>query len=101
MNKEDLVNKVVGLTNVDRNAVRAVVDASTESIASALESRKPVMLIGFGTFAVAKRKARTVNHPRTGVPVRIDARAVPVFRPHSRLRGRIAAKRGRGRPRKK
>ena len=63
LNKEDLVKQVAQHTNLSQAAVHPVVTATMENIASALEGKNPVMLIGFGTFAVAKRKARKVNHP--------------------------------------
>ena len=101
MNKEDLVKQVAEQTNLSQAAVHPVVTATMENIASALERKNPVMLIGFGTFAVAKRKARRVNHPQTGKPMRIDAKHVPVFRPGSELKRRVAGKRKRGRPRRR
>lgn len=101
MNKKELTAKVAEETQLGRQAVQQVIDATTGTIATALEKKTPVMLIGFGTFAVAKRRARMVNHPQTGKPLKINARNVPVFRPGSRLKSRIAARRWPGRPRKR
>jgi len=101
MNKKELVREVAGVTQLSRSAVHSVVDACTEAIASALEKRKRIMLVGFGTFGLAKRRARTVNHPQTGKQIRVAARLVPVFRAGTELKKRVAAKRGRGRPRKR
>jgi len=44
------------------------------------------MLVGFGTFSVAKRKARTGRNPQTGAPIKIAARKVPKFTPGSDLK---------------
>ena len=101
MNKEDLVREVAGLTQLSGSVVQSVVDSCTEAIASALEKKKRIMLIGFGTFSTGKRKARTVNHPQTWKPLRIEAETVPIFRSGTALKKRVVAKRGCGRPRKK
>ena len=101
MNKRLLVASVAEQTELDRRSVKSVIDAAMETIASVMERKKRVMLIGFGTFGVAKRRARIVNHPQTKEPLKIEAKTVPVFRPGTRLKKRIAARRGRGRPRKR
>ena len=48
------------------------------------------MLAGFGTFNVRKRKTRVARNPRTGDPVDVPSRSVPVFKPSKHLRGRVA-----------
>jgi len=101
INKNDLVTEVAGKIQLSRRSVRSVVDATMETIAASLEKRRKLMLIGFGTFRVAKRGARQVNHPQTGDTIRIDATHVAVFRPGTALKKRVAAKRPRGRPKKK
>lgn len=101
MNKEQLAAEVAGQTQLTNKAIRQVLDATTGAIGASLEKKKPVMLIGFGTFNVAKHRARMVNHPQTGKPLKIDAKHVPVFRPGSRLKKRIAARSWPGRPRKR
>jgi len=82
------------------NDVQSVVEATMEAIAAAMEQKDAVMSVGFGTFATGKRKAVTVNHTRTGKPIRVQAKTLPVFRTGSALRKRVAAKRPRGRLKK-
>jgi len=57
------------------------------------------MLIGFGVFAAARRKTRTVKHSQTGKPIRIDARFGPVFRPRDGAKEAGCAEAGEGRSR--
>jgi len=80
MNKGDLVNEVAKVVSTKKEA-KAAVDCIFETITNALKKRKsePVTLIGFGTFKVNKRKARTGRNPRTGEAIKIKASRVPKF----------------------
>lgn len=80
MNKNDLVNKVsddTGLSKVD--AGRAV-DSVLDSVTAQLAAGGEVRLVGFGTFAVANRKATTGRNPRTGETIQIKASRSPKFK---------------------
>ena len=80
MNKNDLVSAVAdssGLTKAD--AGRAV-DAVFDSIASALKSGGDVRIVGFGTFSVRERAARSGRNPQTGQTIQIAAAKVPSFK---------------------
>ena len=80
MNKQDLIGAVAeasGLTKADSSkAVEAVFD----SITGALKKGDEVRLVGFGTFAVSKRKASTGRNPRTGAAMQIKASTQPKFK---------------------
>jgi DNA-binding protein HU-beta len=80
MNKQDLIAAVAeasGLTKADASkAVEGVFDAIT----GALKKGDEVRLVGFGTFAVSKRKASTGRNPRTGAPMQIKASSQPKFK---------------------
>jgi DNA-binding protein HU-beta len=80
MNKQDLIAAVAdasGLTKADAGkAVEGVFDAIT----GALKKGDEVRLVGFGTFAVSKRKASTGRNPRTGAPMEIKASSQPKFK---------------------
>ena len=80
MNKQDLIAAVAdasGLTKADAGkAVEGVFDAIT----GALKKGDEVRLVGFGTFAVSKRKASTGRNPRTGAPMQIKASSQPKFK---------------------
>ena len=78
MNKGDLVSevvKVVGKKKVAEEAINCVLD----SIAASLKKGNSVTLVGFGTFSVAKRAARTGRNPQTGKAIKIKAKKVPKF----------------------
>ena len=78
MNKGDLVNEVAKVVNTKREA-QAAVDCVISTITKALKKKDPVTLIGFGTFKVAQRKARTGRHPQTGEEIKIKAKKVARF----------------------
>ena len=78
MNKGDLINEVAKVTNTKKEAQEAV-DCILTSITKALKKKDTVTLVGFGTFKVNKRKARTGRNPQTGETLKIKARNVPKF----------------------
>ncbi len=83
MTKADLVDQIYeaigpGVTKKD---CASVVDAFLNAVKQALADERRIELRGFGTFEVRYRKARTARNPRTGEPVDVPPRAVPVFRP--------------------
>lgn len=89
MTKAELVSKVaedVGLKKVEaEKAISALVSAIKE----VLKKDGRMALTGFGTFAVAKRKARTGRNPQTGQPIKIKAAKVVKFRPGKDLKSFI------------
>ena len=78
MNKGDLINEVAKVTNTKKEAQEAV-DCILTSITKALKKKDTVTLVGFGTFKVSKRKARTGRNPQTGETLKIKAKKVPKF----------------------
>jgi DNA-binding protein HU-beta len=89
MKKVELVEalaKKVGLTKAE--AGRAL-DATFEVIAEALEKGDRVPLVGFGTFGISKRGARTARNPRTGENIKIPARKAVVFKAGTALKNRV------------
>ncbi|MDD3726132.1 MAG: HU family DNA-binding protein [Candidatus Ratteibacteria bacterium] len=85
MNKAQLVDAVAKVVCSKKEAVAAV-DAVLGSITASLKKGQAVTLVGFGTFKVAKRKARTGRNPRTGKEIKIPAKKVPVFKAGSELK---------------
>ena len=81
MNKTDLVNEIAAKAGLSKVAAKAALDATLESIAQALENEDKVQLIGFGTFAVVEKPARTGLNPRTKEKIEIPARNVVKFKP--------------------
>jgi DNA-binding protein HU-beta len=86
MNRADVVGRVArdsGLTKAD---VDRVLGSLIENVSRSLKKGEKVKLVGFGTFDVARRRARSVLNPRTGAPIRIPARRMPRFTPGKELR---------------
>ncbi|MDR1226886.1 MAG: HU family DNA-binding protein [Prevotellaceae bacterium] len=85
MNKAQLIDAIAdkaGLTKVD--AKRAL-DSFTETVTKALKKNDKVALVGFGTFSISQRSARTGRNPRTGEPIKIKAKKVAKFKAGSEL----------------
>jgi DNA-binding protein HU-beta len=78
MNKGDLVNEVVKAVSTKKEA-QAAVDCVFAAVTQALKKKGTVTLVGFGTFKVAKRKARKGRNPQTGEEIKIKAKNVPKF----------------------
>jgi nucleoid DNA-binding protein len=86
MNRAEVVGRVAkdsGLTKAD---VDRVLGALIENVSRSLKKGEKVKLVGFGTFDVARRRARLVLNPRTGAAIRIPARRMPRFTPGKDLR---------------
>ncbi|HNZ10448.1 MAG: DNA-binding protein HU [Deltaproteobacteria bacterium ADurb.Bin151] len=79
MNKADLIEEVAKVTSSKKEAEEAV-GAVLTAIKKALKKGDTVTLVGFGTFGVSKRKARTGRNPQTGEAIKISAKKVPVFK---------------------
>ena len=89
MNKAELVEGVTNQTGLTKKASREAVDAMTSVITDALAREEKVTLVGFGTFQVMPRKARTGRNPQTGQTIQIPAKKVARFRPGKGLRERV------------
>ncbi|MDI6703654.1 MAG: HU family DNA-binding protein [bacterium] len=85
MTKADLVDKVAQIGLTKKKAAEAV-EAMISAIKDALQSGDKVQLIGFGSFSVKERAARTGRNPQTGEALDIPAKKVPVFKPGETLR---------------
>jgi DNA-binding protein HU-beta len=78
MNKADLVKEVAKVVNTKKEA-QAAVNCVFASIPKAMKKGSPITIAGFGTFKVAKRKAREGRNPRTGEAIKIKASKAPKF----------------------
>ena len=85
MNKTDLVNEIAAKAKLNKVDAKAALDAVLESIAQALSNDDKVQLIGFGTFSVMEKEARTGISPRTKEKIEIPARKVVKFKPAADL----------------
>jgi len=88
MNKGDLVKEVAKVVNTKKEA-QAAVDCVFSSITKALQKKDTVTLVGFGTFKVGQRKARTGRNPQTGAKIEINAKKVARFVPGKALKDAI------------
>lgn len=86
MNKADLVEKIATDVEVSKTLASKMVDSFIANVKEALKAGQKVTLIGFGTFSVYQRKARTGRNPQTGKKMKIPAKKVPKFTPGSALK---------------
>ena len=89
MNKNDLVNYVRENTSLNLTNCEQAVTAVLAGITDALAKKDDVSFVGFGTFTITKRKARTGRNPRTGEPLNIPAANQVKFRPGKNLKERV------------
>ena len=89
MNKTQLIDVVVAKTGMKKKEAEAAVNATTEAIAEALKAGDKVQLIGFGTFEVKERAARTGRNPKTGEAVEIPASKYVAFSAGSDLKNKV------------
>ncbi len=85
MNKGDLINKIADSANLSKAQAGDALNSVLDSIADALKTGDKVTLIGFGTFSVSKREARTGRNPQTGETIQIAAKNVVKFKPGKEL----------------
>jgi DNA-binding protein HU-beta len=88
MNKAELVTEVAKVTVTKKDA-EAALNAVFAAITRSLKNGEPVTVIGFGTFAVKKRAARVGRNPKSGEPVNLPEKNVPVFRPGRILKNEL------------
>ena len=79
MNKQDVVAKIAKDTGITKTNAAAVIDSIIDGITKSLKKGDPVSFVGFGTFKISNRKARTARNPRTGAAINIPKRRVPRF----------------------
>jgi len=79
VNKSDLIDAIAKSADISKASAGRALDAAVESIKKALKKGDTVSLVGFGTFKVGKRAARTGRNPRTGEAIKIKAAKVPKF----------------------
>jgi DNA-binding protein HU-beta len=89
LNKGDLVGKIAKDAAITKRQAEEAFNSLFGGIASTLKKGQRVTLVGFGTFSVAKRKARKGRNPQTGAPIKIAARKVPKFTPGKVLKSAV------------
>lgn len=89
MNKSELIDAIAASADIPKAAAGRALDAMIDSVTSALKEDDQVVLVGFGTFSVKDRAARTGRNPQTGEPIEIKAAKVPGFKPGKALKDAV------------
>ena len=89
MNRSDLVAKMAAGSKGSKAAAEKALNAFIGAVSGALKKGEKVSLVGFGTFSVTKRAARTGRNPRTGATIKIPAAKIPKFKPGKELKNSV------------
>ncbi len=90
MNKSELIDAVASKGNLTKKDSEAAVNAVVEAVKEALAKGDKVQLVGFGTFEVRNRNARTGLNPQTKEAIKIPATKVPAFKAGKALKDAVA-----------
>jgi DNA-binding protein HU-beta len=86
MNKTDLIEHISKQADISKAAATRALDATLGAVKNTLKKGSNVSIVGFGTFSVGRRAARSGRNPRTGAAIKIKAAKVPKFRPGKALK---------------
>jgi DNA-binding protein HU-beta len=89
MNKTELVESVAEAADLSKAAAGKAVDAFIGAVTGALKNGDQVTIVGFGTYLVRERAARTGRNPQTGAEIQIKAAKVPAFKPGKALKDAV------------
>jgi DNA-binding protein HU-beta len=89
MNKQDLIESIAKSADLSKAGAARALDAAVSAVRGSLKKGQPVTIVGFGTFSVGKRAARTGRNPRTGAEIRIRAAKVVKFKAGKALKDAI------------
>jgi DNA-binding protein HU-beta len=89
MNKAQLIAKIADDAAITKVQANACLDSFIATVGHSLKKGDKVMIVGFGTFSVSKRKARTGRNPKTGASIKIKAKKVARFKPGKALADKL------------
>ena len=89
MNKTELINAIAEKANITKVDAKNALDATIEAIGGALAANDKVALLGFGTFSVSEKGARTGINPRTKEKIEIPARKAVKFKAGAELNAKV------------
>ncbi|HVX25763.1 MAG TPA: HU family DNA-binding protein [Parafilimonas sp.] len=89
MNKAELVTKISDDSGISKTQANAALNSFIEAVTKTLKSGDKVTLVGFGTFSVSKRNARTGRNPQTGATIKIKAKKVARFKAGKELAAKL------------
>ncbi|MGJ7456215.1 HU family DNA-binding protein [Halomonas sp. MA07-2] len=89
MNKSELIEAIAASADIPKAAAARALDAMVDTVTESLKKGDSVSLVGFGTFQVKERAARTGRNPQTGQPIEISAAKVPSFKAGKALKDSV------------
>jgi DNA-binding protein HU-beta len=89
MNKSELIEAITAEADISKAAAGRALDAVISSVTGALKDGESVSLVGFGTFSVKARAARTGRNPQTGAAIQIAAANIPSFKAGKALKDAV------------
>jgi DNA-binding protein HU-beta len=89
VNKSELIEAIAASADIPKAAASRALDAMVDTVTDSLKKGENVSLVGFGTFAVKERAARTGRNPQTGKPIEISAAKVPSFKAGKALKDSV------------
>ena len=89
MNKSELIDQIAKAADLSKAAAGRALDAAVNAVKASMKKGQMVTLVGFGTFYVGKRAARSGRNPRTGESIKIKAAKMPKFRAGKALKDAV------------
>ena len=89
MNKSELIEAIAASADIPKAAASRALDAMVDTVTDSLKKGETVALVGFGTFIVKERAARTGRNPQTGQPIEISAAKIPGFKAGKALKDAV------------
>ena len=90
MNKTELIASIAEEASLSKADATKALDALLRVVTNSLSAKESVAIVGFGTFGVNERKARTGRNPKTGEAIQIDAKALPIFKAGKLLKDAVS-----------
>ena len=89
MNKAEMVSKIAEDAGIGKSQANAALDSFIDNVTKTLKAGDKITLVGFGTFSVSKRAARTGRNPQTGEAIKIKAKRVARFKAGKELSAKL------------
>jgi len=89
VNKSELIDAIAAEADISKAAAGRALDATVAAVTKALKDGEMLTLVGFGTFYVGERAARSGRNPRTGATIKIKSAKVPKFRAGKALKDAV------------
>lgn len=100
MNKAELISQISEDAGISKAQANEALDSFTSAVVASLKKGDTVTLVGFGTFSVSQRAARTGRNPQTGEALKIKASKVPKFKPGKDFKDKIGGVKAKAKAKK-